>query len=468
MLRPTYSAARLSSRLLAVQRSLAPTKRSLHASARCAEFKASSYTDNGASSSSKPDAGAGPSSSSSAKQGGPLSMTNIVIATAAIVVATPYALDLYGSVSGTSPSRSSSSSSIPGKLEPYTHHPLPLATSNYYPDPNISSNHKLLQIALPASTNISSFGDEEEDLKKRLRIRSVYIKEPSLVIERAYTPLYDTLPGSNSKWLASATAEERRLLDLLVKKYPDGELGRMLHRARPNPIVPQLETRGPVDTWSFERDSSTPVAQLPDRIVMVVGGTGITPAYQLLTNLFGRPATAQAGKAPKIDVLYATPDIDNALLLPQLHALAEANKDKVSISLFAERLPSSFTSPTSAAALGPLTPSRSNASRSWIPFFSTFSPGGEAKLTLISSSSSSTTASIPVYESRITQQHLERALPLAERRADTSQRTLILVCGPDGMLDALAGPKARNGQTQGPLRGVLTKMGVRQENVFKL
>ncbi len=234
--------------------------------------------------------------------------------------------------------------------------PASLATSNYYPDPNISSNHKLLQIALPASTNISSFGDEEEDLKKRLRIRSVYIKEPSLVIERAYTPLYDTLPGSNSKWLASATAEERRLLDLLVKKYPDGELGRMLHRARPNPIVPQLETRGPVDTWSFERDSSTPVAQLPDRIVMVVGGTGITPAYQLLTNLFGRPATAQAGKAPKIDVLYATPDIDNALLLPQLHALAEANKDKVSISLFAERLPSSFTSPTSAAALGPLTP----------------------------------------------------------------------------------------------------------------
>ncbi len=58
----------------------------------------------------------------------------------------------------------------------------------------------------------------------------------------------------------------------MVKRYPDGELGKMLHRAVPNPTVPQLEVRGPVDTWSFERDSAA--TGVPERIVMVVGGTG--------------------------------------------------------------------------------------------------------------------------------------------------------------------------------------------------
>ena len=157
------------------------------------------------------------------------------------------------------------------------------------------------------------------------------------------------------------------MLDLLVKRYPDGELGRMLHRARPDPTLPQLEVRGPVDTWSFERDSAGPV---PDRIVMVVGGTGITPAYQLLTNLFGRAGRATtntpASKVPKIDVLYATPDLDNSLLLPDLHALADANQDKVSVSLFVERLSSSLASPACSAALGQLVPKPSSGSRSWV------------------------------------------------------------------------------------------------------
>ncbi len=120
-------------------------------------------------------------------------MTNILIATAAIVIATPYALDLYGNLTGTTPLRSAATS-IPGKLEPYTHRPLPLTSSSYYPDPQTASAHKWLQIGLPASL-VGSGGSDQEKLHKLLRIRSVYIKEPSLVIERAYTPLYDTLPA---------------------------------------------------------------------------------------------------------------------------------------------------------------------------------------------------------------------------------------------------------------------------------
>lgn len=394
-------------------------------------------------------------------------MTNILIATAAIVIATPYALDLYGNVTGTTPLRSAATS-IPGKLEPYTHRPLPLASSSYYPDPKTASAHKWLQIGLPASL-VGSGGSEEEKLKKLLRIRSVYIKEPSLVIERAYTPLYDTLPGSYSAALSGSTPEQRQMLDLLVKRYPDGELGKMLHRAIPNPTVPQLEVRGPVDTWSFERDSAA--AGVPERIVMVVGGTGITPAYQLLTNLFGRPdATTQArlGGTPRIEVLYATQDLESALLLPQLHRLAEANRDKVKVSLFAERLPSTATnlSQVERSALGrELVVSRSKAasSRSWVPFFGSRGSSMDAKLEL--TSTSAPTMTIPVFESRITQQHLQKVL---SPPPSAGSRTLILVSGPDGMVEALAGPKSRDGQTQGRLTGILAAIGCGQEDVFKL
>ena len=436
---------------------LVPTARTLHTSVSRATPKPVPTTEAGSSS----------SGSKSKQNGGPLSITNIFIATAAIVIATPHALELYGKLSGRTPSRLPS---FGGKLEPYTHNPLPLATSSYYPDPSTASAHKLLQIALP-SPAAAVASDSADDLRKKLRIRSVYIKEPSLVIERAYTPLYDTLPGSFSAALAGASPRERQLLDLIVKRYRDGELGRMLHRAVPNPTVPQLEVRGPVDTWSLERDHAG--ASVPQRIVLLVGGTGVTPAYQLLTNLFGRPGAsvprAGGGAVPKVEVLYAVPDVANALLLPQLHALATANPN-VSVALYAEHLPSpSALTPADTAALGNLTASSAGGSqRSWIPFWN---KGSSLDPKLQLAQPASTPTHIPVFESRITQQHLAKILPTPPSKVEVEGemgRTLVLVCGPDAMVEALAGPKSRDGQTQGALAGILARMGLRREDVFKL
>lgn len=292
----------------------------------------------------------------------------------------------------------------------------------------------------------------------------MYIKEPSLVIERAYTPLYDTLPGSRSAALHGASTEERQVLDLIVKRYPDGELGRMLHRAQPIPAVAQLEVRGPVDTWSYERDSST--GGLPERIVMVVGGTGVTPAFQLLTNLFGRAQSgARSGEnTPSVHVLYATPDLSHSLLLPELHALAEAHSDKIKVSLFAERLasPSTLTR-TDMAALGALTasPVRTSLARSLLPFLRN---RGSILDPLLELTSSATSATIPVYPSRITPQHLQHVLTPTQ----PGSRTLVLVCGPDPMVDALAGPKPRNPQSQPQLSGILAQLGLLPDDVFKL
>lgn len=246
------------------------------------------------------------------------------------------------------------------------------------------------------------------------------------------------------------------MIDLIVKRYDDGELGRYLHRAQPGA---ELEVRGPADTWSFTRDSNAAGGAVPERIVLLVGGTGVTPAFQLLTNLFGRPYQPKGGKGegvPKVDLLYATQDLGQALLLPELQALAEANGDKVKVKIFAERLPSSLTA-NDQAALGQLVPSSTNSGRSWLPF--SRSSALDPKLELTTSTGAT---KIPVFEGRITKPHLEKTL------TPSTNRTLVLISGPDGMVDSLAGPKSRNGQSQGPLRGTLASLGLKQEDVFKL
>lgn len=69
------------------------------------------------------------------------------------------------------------------------------------------------------------------------RILSVHMKEPSLQIERPYTPLYaDSISGPRGS----------RPLELLIKRYPDGELGRYAHRLSRGEGV---ELRGPDVTW---------------------------------------------------------------------------------------------------------------------------------------------------------------------------------------------------------------------------
>lgn len=53
-----------------------------------------------------------------------------------------------------------------------------------------------------------------------LKILSIYMKEPSLQIERPYTPLYaEAIDGS----------QRNASVELLIKKYPDGELGKYAH-----------------------------------------------------------------------------------------------------------------------------------------------------------------------------------------------------------------------------------------------
>lgn len=139
------------------------------------------------------------------------------------------------------------------KLEPYKYANLPIVSSEEYtPSTSVGlssvpstspgeqkgdGQHRLIQIALPAGGVDSSIPPDP------LRIHSIYVKEPSLQIERAYTPLTSPLPTSN---LAESAGHS---LELLVKRYQDGEVSRYLHRLAPGAST---EVRGPVCTWAWD------------------------------------------------------------------------------------------------------------------------------------------------------------------------------------------------------------------------
>lgn len=73
------------------------------------------------------------------------------------------------------------------------------------------------------------------------RIHSLHLKEPSLQIERPYTPLYSAaLEGPRGT----------RPIELLIKKYSDGEVGKYAHSLRSGDIV---ELRGPEVSWQGEK-----------------------------------------------------------------------------------------------------------------------------------------------------------------------------------------------------------------------
>jgi hypothetical protein len=71
-------------------------------------------------------------------------------------------------------------------------------------------------------------------------LQAVYVRQPELQIQRAYTPLSLECFAQDSK--------DRPSIELLVKKYKDGEVSSYLHRQA---VGDQIWVRGPVRTWTL-------------------------------------------------------------------------------------------------------------------------------------------------------------------------------------------------------------------------
>lgn len=112
----------------------------------------------------------------------------------------------------------------------------------------ITSDSSVVSLSLPSELlpNLSEYPDPPST-----PLQAVYIRQPELQIQRAYTPLsLEGFKQSKSVDADGKTTEhnEGRSIELLVKRYKDGEVSSYVHRQGPGD---QLWIRGPVRTWTL-------------------------------------------------------------------------------------------------------------------------------------------------------------------------------------------------------------------------
>ncbi|KAJ7499186.1 hypothetical protein FB451DRAFT_1347509 [Mycena latifolia] len=237
-------------------------------------------------------------------------------------------------------------------------------------------------------------------------IWSVFIKDDDIQVERAYTPLEGI--------------DEHGQMLFWIKKYPKGEVGRWLHSKK---VGDDIEFRGPLSTWAWKEDEW-------DEIVMISGGTGITPFYQLLQS-----SIAKRQSKTRFTLLHSSPtpsELPPPQILGPLRTYAAENPEKFGLYLFVDR--------------------RDDSVPADVP---------------------------PLQVGRISKPEIQRCLGLntprwrslfaqpSEASKNPPRKILFLVCGPEPMIDAIAGPYGRN-FSQGEVGGALGELGYTSREVRKL
>jgi cytochrome-b5 reductase len=100
--------------------------------------------------------------------------------------------------------------------------------------------------------------------------------------------------------------------DLAVKVYPDGKMGTWLRSLTPG--KDSVALRGPKGSMDYHRGWAK-------SILMIAGGSGITPMFQLLLSI-----CEDEKDETKIVLLFANKTEEDILLKDQLNALADKNK----------------------------------------------------------------------------------------------------------------------------------------------
>jgi cytochrome-b5 reductase len=122
------------------------------------------------------------------------------------------------------------------------------------------------------------------------------------LVSRSYTPV------SNSK--------DRGYLELVIKVYPQGVMTNYLAALKPNDLV---HFRGPKGRMNYHRG-------LCNNLGMIVGGTGITPAYQIIRAICEDPEDNT-----KVSLLYANHTEEDILLRGELALLQYKFPSKLSV-----------------------------------------------------------------------------------------------------------------------------------------
>ncbi|KIY65430.1 ferredoxin reductase-like protein [Cylindrobasidium torrendii FP15055 ss-10] len=232
-------------------------------------------------------------------------------------------------------------------------------------------------------------------------IWSVFIKDDDIQVERPYTPLEGI--------------DENGQMKFWVKRYKNGEVARWLHSKRQGD---QIELRGPLQTFHWDEEKAW------DDVVMISGGTGITPFYQLFHEYVRRNPTSKT----RFTLLHASRTPSELPPPSILRPMLEHPNQNMTVRLFVSSLDSQ-TPPFGVTTIGHIDRKAVQDSlgmtTTWKQFLTGQSP----------------------------------------QKPD--RRIMFLVCGPESMISAIAGPYGRN-YSQGPVAGILGELGFTSSEVRKL
>jgi NAD(P)H-flavin reductase len=261
------------------------------------------------------------------------------------------------------------------------------------------------------------------------KLWSVEIKQPQIMVVRRYTPLplelYDSeFTDDPVVRIQDENSSEGKLV-LYIKKYSQGEVARWIDR---KPIGSELELRGPYEEFKFPITKNNNVKRpqvknvpsetppdpqwsiKPHNMAFFAGGTGIAPVLQLLLT--------QNPYRGFINVYYSHKTQSEVPMKNILTILEKLDRAK-------------------------------------------FHHGTVYKKTVLEQGELSDE---PYNEDKKYMNSLEQAQE--KQGQEKNPPTLALVCGPDGFVSYIAGPKPYEGQ--GPLGGLLKQKKWDAEHVFKM
>jgi len=272
----------------------------------------------------------------------------------------------------------------------------------------------------------------------RQGVWSVQVKQPQLQIARAYTPL----PPLHSE---NGTSNPD-VLRFLIRHDPKGEVSSYLHNLSPGS---KIELRGPQIEHKLPKKVDATTGGV-DEVIFIAGGTGIAPALQVAHTLYD--LRLRIRQPPKIRILWANRKREECIGAP-LPSDAPTKPSSGLSSLF------TFDSSPRSEKF-PAKPDQSPLVRHL------------HHLEALHPNRFSVEYFVDEEQSFINEQAVKDSLQITQRTGDeeASRRKLILVSGPEGFVNYMAGPKRWVGgrEIQGELGGLLSRIDHSGWEVWKL
>lgn len=180
----------------------------------------------------------------------------------------------------------------------------------------------------------------------------------------------------------------------MIKEYPGGPMSTHVCNLKPGD---SLEFKGPLPKYPWTPNKH-------DHIVLIAGGTGITPMYQLAHKIF-----SDVADKTKVTLVYGNVAEDDILLKKELNHLQNTYPQRFQALYLLDKPPSGWTQG----------------------------------------------------KGYVTKELLQTVLPEPK-----SGNIKIFVCGPPGMYKAISGTKVSPAD-QGELTGYLKELGYEKDQVFK-